>query len=204
MKYKRSVPQGRARKEFYQLAIDRDLAVTCFYTGLFNYSYMDSKTLGTWEYAGAGQAQREAGRSRDPAHHDARPNLKIVLLFYSQLYYGQGHQVSLRQWFLCQLPQGTAILVHHAVTGRFKQAAATAPKDQKQDYSHVSTFRDAASVFPSVSHASTQRTIRANADQWDTSQMCARHEQMQARVNSSQGVALILQPCSGGRGGAGR
>ena len=62
MKYLRGVPQGRARKELYQMAMEGDVRIAGFYTNLYNQSYMQSKTLGTWELADAAQLDKHNGK----------------------------------------------------------------------------------------------------------------------------------------------
>ena len=53
MKYKRCVPEGRARKELYQMMLEADPMIDKFYTCTMNAAYTSSRVLGTWELAGA-------------------------------------------------------------------------------------------------------------------------------------------------------
>ena len=52
-----------------------------------------------------------------------------------------------------------ALLVHNAVTWRLREAAREAAPPDKCVYSHVSTFRDIANAFPSLSHDVMRSTL---------------------------------------------
>ena len=53
MRYMRCVPEGRARKELYQMAMEYDPLMKRFWTGVLNQAWQQACTLGTWELADA-------------------------------------------------------------------------------------------------------------------------------------------------------
>ena len=58
-----------------------------------------------------------------------------------------------------------AILVHHAVASRLRQAAKGAREAEKSNYSHVVTMRDISNVFPSVKSEALDEAIRKGASE---------------------------------------
>ena len=62
MKYLRSVPRGRARKELYQMALEGDPRLRSFYAGLFNQLNWSGRTLGTFQLADAAQLDKHNGK----------------------------------------------------------------------------------------------------------------------------------------------
>ena len=64
-----------------------------------------------------------------------------------------------------------AILVQHACAGRLLEAARSAPISEKCLYSHVTTLRDIANAFPSVSHDFVFLMLRFMSLPWGTIQL---------------------------------
>ena len=92
-------------------------------------------------------------------------------------------------------------MVHHAVVGRLLEAARISGIATRHKYSHVTTYRDIANAFPSVTHEAMNDTLRRTTDSFTRQQLKARHEQLYARISVGDGRDLIIRPRIGGAQG---
>ena len=145
MKYKRCVPDGRARKELYQMLMEWSAMVAQWFAGLFNLAYRTSHTLGTWELAQSAQLEK----------HNGKPGtlgIRLIMMLdpMGKAYYRRLHtrtqdtKTHFGYGFYTNRRREQAILVHHAVTGRLVAAARAAPpcpKEQLQFRHYLQGYR---------------------------------------------------------------
>ena len=199
MKYKRCVSEGRARKELYQMMFEADPMIDKFYTCTMNAAYTSSRVLGTWELAGAAQLDKHNGKMGT-----AGVRLIMMLDPMGKAYYWMLHKRTREAktyfgyGFYEHRRREQAILVHHAVAGRLRQAARCADFKDKNRFSHISNLRDIANAFPSVDQDELGRTIMVATDAWTGCQLKARHELMHVMVRTRQGDGLVFAPRTGG------
>ena len=179
MKNNRNVLRNRARKELYQMSMEWDPMIKQFYAGLLNICYNFSKTLGTWELAEGAQLDKHNGK-------DGTLGIRVIMMMdpMGKAYYWLIHRKTndrrthFGYGFYDHRRREQAILVHHAVLRRFLRAASAAHRDLKPLYSIVTTLRDIANAFPSISHESMNETLKNTTDDWNRCQLKARHEQL--------------------------
>ena len=120
-----------------------------FFATFFNHLKWSGKTLGTWELADAAQIDKHNGKQGT-----AGVRLVMMLDPMGKAYYWLLHADTrdtphyFGYGFYRYRRREQAILVHNAVTGRLRQAAAAAPANRKHHYSFITTLRDAANASP--------------------------------------------------------
>ena len=158
------------------MMLEWDPMIRSFYTGVMNIAYKFSCTLGTWELAQAAQLDKRNGK-------EGPLGIRLIMMLdpLGKVYYWLLHGLTtdvkrpFGYGFYANRRREQAILVHHATTGRLIKAASTASRDDKQHYSHVTTYRDISNAFPSVSHGEMRQTLEATVDPWTSKQLRARH-----------------------------
>ena len=202
MKYMRAVPQGRARKELYQMLMEFSTLASTWYAGLLNVAYNTSHTLGTWELADAAQLDKHNNK-------EGTAGIRLIMMLdpIGKAYYWKLHEqtkdkrTNIGYGFYDNRRREQAILIQHAVTGRLRVAASTTRSRDKSMYSFVTTYRDISNAFPSITHDALNNTIKETTDPWTATQLSARHQELQARITTKQGAATIIKPNTGGAQG---
>ena len=100
--------------------------------------------------------------------------------------------------------------MHHAVTGRIRQHVQDLNQREKPKWSFVSTLRDISNAFPSLSHASMDKTLQlgkeADTDRERQHKLLLRHRytHMNVSIATKQGEGILMRPqCGGAQGDVG-
>ena len=159
--------------------------------GFFNQLKGTGRTLGTWQLADAAQLDKHNGKLGT-----AGTRLIMMLDPMEKAYYWLMHAHTrdsphyFGYGFYRHRRREQAILVHNAVAGRLRKAAAGAPLARRHMYSFITTLRDISNAFPSTSHASLNASIAKSMDPWTALQLRGRHEQLHVRITTLAGKGV--------------
>ena len=93
------------------------------------------------------------------------------------------------------------LLVHYALTWRLREAAGSASLAEKGRYSYVTSFRDIANAFPSVSHEAMNMAIDRTNGTREAAFLKYRHMDMHVRIDTLTTGSLVICPRVGGAQG---
>ena len=167
-----------------------------------NLAYGEGRVLGTWQLSDAAQWDKHNGKEGPAAVRlinmlDPMGKLYYCLIFKGveedAYYFGYGFYQDRRR--------EQAILVHHAVTWRLREAARKAGNGDKGNYSHVFTMRDVTNAFPSMKHEALTAMLESGTDARTAALLRCRHEMMEVRITTKGDRHVVLRPGCGGAQG---
>ena len=204
-KYLKAVPTERARKENWQMILEKSQACAQFVTNYFNQAWSNMYIPDGWQTSEAVQLDKQNGKQGTKSIrliNKLCPLVKVLFTLALQETKESPHLFGYGLYKNRRREQ--AILVHHAVTGRIRQHVLELSQREKPKWSFVSTLRDISNAFPSLSHQSMDDTLKVH-EEGDTEgnrkhKLLLRHRyvHMNVSISTKQGEGVLLRPHCGG------